>query len=87
MKIRRWAASDQDASLPALLALLCAVAASVASFDYLPTHDGPQHIYTIHASNHLDDPKLGYSRWFEANTPISSNGFAVLFAPLDRVFS
>jgi hypothetical protein len=70
----------------ALALLLAAVAWSVGSLPYLPTHDGPQHIYTIHAANHLDDPGTDWQRWFHANTPISSHGFGVFFVPLDAFF-
>jgi hypothetical protein len=64
--------------LVALLAL-----ASVWSVDYLPTHDGPQHIFGVHASQRLDEPATGYGRFLEPNLPITSHGFALVFAPFD----
>jgi hypothetical protein len=70
-------------SLPTAALLACAVAAAVAGVPYLPTHDGPQHVYTIHAAARLDDPATGWGRWFEANTPVTNHGFAAVFAPLD----
>ncbi|HEY5658558.1 MAG TPA: hypothetical protein VIY27_12290 [Myxococcota bacterium] len=63
--------------------LLATVAYAVADVAYLPTHDGPQHIFTLHAANHLDDPETGWGRWLEPNTPLSSHGFSAIFSPLD----
>jgi hypothetical protein len=63
--------------------LLGAVAYAVASVEYLPTHDGPQHIFTLHAANHLDAEGTGWQRWLAPNTPLSSYGFGVVFGPLD----
>jgi hypothetical protein len=65
--------------LVALLAL-----AAVWGVDYLPTHDGPQHIFGVHASQRLGDPEVGYGRFLEPNLPITSHGFALVFAPFDR---
>jgi hypothetical protein len=70
-------------ALPTAALLLVAVVAAVAGVDYLPTHDGPQHVYTIHAAARLDDPVTGWGEWFEANTPVSNHGFSVVFTPLD----
>ncbi|MDH5307039.1 MAG: hypothetical protein OEW02_07640 [Myxococcales bacterium] len=75
--------AGQRVPLAAELLLLLAVAGAVAGVAYLPTHDGPQHIFTVHAANHLEDPQTGWGRWFEPNLPLSSYGFAVVFAPLD----
>jgi hypothetical protein len=63
--------------------LLLALAVSVASVPYLPTHDGPQHIFSIHAANHLDEPGTGWGDWFAPNWPVSNQGFTAVFAPLD----
>jgi hypothetical protein len=52
---------------------------------YLPTHDGPQHIFTIHVANHFDEPGTGWSRWLEPNTPVTSQGFTAIFGPLDAL--
>jgi hypothetical protein len=65
--------------LVALLAL-----AALWSVDYLPTHDGPQHIFGVHASQRLGEPDIGYGRFLEPNFPITSHGFALVFAPFDR---
>jgi len=36
------------------VALLAGAIAALWTIDLLPTHDGPQHVFTIHAANHLD---------------------------------
>jgi hypothetical protein len=64
-------------------ALVVWIAFAVGNVAYLPTHDGPQHIYTIHAANHLDASGTGWSDWFEPNLPLSNYGFTVIFSPLD----
>lgn len=65
------------------VALVVWIAFAVGDAAYLPTQDGPQHIFTIHAANHLDAPGTGWSDWFEPNTALSSYGFALVFGPLD----
>jgi hypothetical protein len=64
-----------------LLALLAV--ASVWSVDYLPTHDGPQHIFSVHAAHRLDESTTGYGRFLAPNVPLTNHGFAMLFAPFD----
>lgn len=64
-------------------ALIATNLAAIWTLDYLPTHDGPQHIYTVHAAQRLGDPSAGYDRYLEAAHPITAHGFAVLFAPFD----
>jgi hypothetical protein len=76
---------ESTASLAAELLLLGFIAASVAGVAYLPTHDGPQHIFTTHVANHFDEPGTGWSRWLEPNTPVTSHGFSAIFGPLDAL--
>jgi len=64
-----------------LLAVLAV--ASVWCVDYLPTHDGPQHIFSLHAAHHLDESTTGYGRFLEANVQITNHGFAMVFSPFD----
>jgi hypothetical protein len=73
----------QRAALLIEALLLAAVAYAVASVAYLPTHDGPQHIFALHAANHLDAAGTGWQHWLEPNTPLSSYGFGAVFSPLD----
>jgi hypothetical protein len=67
----------------ALAVLLAAIAITAAGPAYIPTHDGPQHVYALHVANHLADAARGWSDWFEIARPVTSLGFAALFAPLD----
>lgn len=64
-------------------ALLIGLVLSVVGVPYLPTNDGPQHIFTLHATNHLDQPGTGWSEWLVPHQPLSSRGFATVFSPLD----
>ena len=73
------------AAQAAELLLLGFIAASVAGVAYLPTHDGPQHIFTIHVANHLDEPGTSWSRWLEPNMPLTNQGFTAIFGPLDAL--
>jgi hypothetical protein len=59
--------------------------AGVWSVDYLPTHDGPQHIFSVHASSRLDDAATGYGRFLEPGFPLTNHGFGLVFAPFDRL--
>ena len=70
-------------SVPVLGVLLAAIALAAAAPAYIPTHDGPQHVYAVHVANHLDDAARGWSDWFEIARPVTSLGFAALFGPLD----
>lgn len=68
---------------PLEILLLAGLAVAVAYVPYLPTHDGPQHIFTVHAANHLDAPETGWSDWFDPHRPVSNYGFSAVFTPLD----
>ena len=68
-----------------LAAIAVATLAAVWTVDYIPTNDGPQHIFTVHARNHLSDPATGWDAYFEPAHPITNRGFAFLFGPLDRL--
>lgn len=68
-----------------LAALVGIAVGAIHRVDYLPTHDGPQHIYTVHAKQHLGDVTNGYARYLEAGRPLTAQGFASVFGPLDRV--
>jgi len=67
-----------------LAALAAATLAALLSVDYLPTNDGPRHIFAIHAANHLDEPGTGYGLFFEPSYPVTSLGFQTIFGPLER---
>jgi len=67
----------------ALAGVLAALVLAVSSVGYLPTHDGPQHVFTVHAAQHGDAAGTGWDRWLEPNLPVTNHGFAAVFAPFD----
>ena len=75
------AATRCFAALAAGLCLVLTLAAAGPA--YLPTHDGPQHIFASHAGNHLNAPGTGWALWLEPNLPPTSHGFGAVFEPLD----
>ena len=77
----RW----ERAQGPALLAVLAVLAVAGLSPAYVPTHDGPQHIWAVHVAQHLDDAGRGWSDWLDPGSPITSHGYAAVFGPLDRL--
>lgn len=60
------------------LGLVCALAV----VRYLPTHDGPQHIFLAHLESHFSDPGANYSDYYKPTTALTSKGFALLYGPL-----
>lgn len=52
---------------------------------YVPTHDGPQHIYLGHLLNHFSDPGSIYPLYFRPARPLAALGFSSIFCPLDDV--
>ncbi|MEM7411537.1 MAG: hypothetical protein AAF430_14995 [Myxococcota bacterium] len=60
------------------------IAAAALGPEYLPTHDGPQHLWSVHVAQHLESPQRGWSDWLVAGAPITSQGYAAVFAPLNR---
>jgi hypothetical protein len=62
----------------ASLGLLCALGV----VRYLPTHDGPQHIYLAHLENHFSDPGAPYADYYTPTTALTSKGFALVYGPL-----
>ena len=67
----------------ALAGVLAALVLAVAGVGYLPTHDGPQHVFTVHAAQHADAPETGWGHWLAPNVPVTNHGFATVFAPFD----
>ena len=49
---------------------------------YLPTHDGPQHVYLAHLENHFSDPDATYSSYYIPTTALGAKGFSLLQSPL-----
>ena len=57
--------------------------ATIWAVDYIPTHDGPQHIYLAHVSNHFADAGAPYRSFYEPGRPLTALGFQLLYAPLE----
>jgi hypothetical protein len=78
-KIRVWVAH---------VTLSIALASSVAFVRYLPTNDGPQHVFAAHAANVLagrDDPsRATLDAQLVASPQWTYLGFAVPYRPLER---
>lgn len=64
------------------VALLLSVLAGAAVLvpPYLPTNDGPEHVFSSHAAQRLDDPSLGYGKHLKLGTTFSQAGFGHLLA-------
>lgn len=78
-KIRAWVAH---------VTLSLALAASVAFVSYLPTNDGPQHVFAAHAANvlagHGDPSRATLDAQLVASPQWTYLGFAVPYRPLER---
>ena len=60
-----------------LLSILVGVA--VGGPDYLPTNDGPNHVFTSYAARHLDDPAESWGRYLRPGATFSTIGFYSLY--------
>ena len=56
---------------------------SIASVDYLPCHDGPNHIFHAFVENHFVEG--GYGAWLEQGLTFTSMGFHMMFVALESV--
>jgi hypothetical protein len=64
--------------LAASLGLVCALGV----VRYLPTHDGPQHVFLAHIESHFSDPGAPYADYYTPTTALTSKGFALVYGPL-----
>ena len=69
----------------AFLAATAGLLSALWCVDYLPTHDGPLHIFAGHLENHFDDPGAVYPTYIERGHPFTAIGFHLLFSPLEGV--
>ncbi len=67
------------------VAWLLAIAA-VNVVRYLPTHDGPQHVYLGHVINRFSDAGAISPQYFRPTQPLSALGFSLLFCPFEDLF-
>ncbi len=65
------------------LVLLALLVAGFAVVDYLPTHDGVQHVYSAWVQNHFTDPGTLYVEAWNPNRRVTTYGFGWLFRPLE----
>jgi hypothetical protein len=72
--------------------ILAAIAATVGLVtainvvDYLPTHDGPQHVLMAHIDNHYSDPGSVYPDYYYPSQALVARGFSLVFSPLENAF-
>jgi hypothetical protein len=70
------------------VALFASFALGVATLwcvDYLPTNDGPQHIFLGHAENHYGDATMIYGRQFVPQVQFAARGFNLWWNPLEPI--
>ncbi len=53
---------------------------------YLPTNDGPQHIFSAHVENHYDDPKSIYPIYVTLSPQFAYSGFSMIMIPMEKLF-
>jgi len=74
--------------LPARWVWFLTVAASIAVVGavlvapYLPSQDGPQHLYLAHLSIHYSDPGSIYAETYRPTQAVTAQGFNFLYSPL-----
>jgi len=60
------------------IGLICAI----GIVRYLPTHDGPQHLFLANLENHFSDAGATYSDYYLPTTALASKGFSFVYGPL-----
>jgi hypothetical protein len=66
-----------------LAAAALATCAIAWAGDLWLSNDGPQHLFMAWAAMNIDDPALGYGRYFEAVVPSTSLGYRALFVAFE----
>ena len=56
---------------------------SVYLVPYLPTGDGPEHVFLAHVENHYGDPGTVYADQLRPLPQFAAKGFSLLYAPLE----
>lgn len=78
-----------EVRLALALATLASVAVVVTLWvvPYLPTHDGPHHVFLAWLKNHYDDPGVVHSRAHDLlpGAPLTNLGFSALFRAFESV--
>lgn len=71
--------------------LACMVVASVGLVaclwvvPYIPTADGPQHVFSAHIESHFSDAGSLYPDYYRVLPQFAGKGFALVFGPLENV--
>lgn len=80
---------DWNRALPfvGLVSVIVLSLAALFSVDYVPTTDGPHHVFSAHVHSRMAEVEHGWSQWFEPNLPVSNLGFGVLYGGLDRLMA
>ncbi len=60
---------------------------ALLAVDYLPTHDGPQHVFLGFLERHIGDAGRGWDGVFERAPQATSMGFTVLFSAFEAAMS
>ena len=81
---RGWA---KKSLLVATGMLLAGVLATVVGFSYLPTNDGPQHVFVAHVGNRIAAGDAFCAELYAAGSALSPLGFDFLFATLETFLS
>jgi hypothetical protein len=68
-----------------LLLAIAVVLGSLWVVDYLPTHDGPQHVFSAHLESKVDQMPPPYRSLVIAHRHLTSHAFPRIFIPLERL--
>jgi hypothetical protein len=52
---------------------------------YIPTPDGPQHVFSAHVENHFADAGSAYPDYYRIEPQFGAKGFALVFGPLESM--
>ncbi len=71
--------------LACMLVASIGLVACVWVVPYIPTADGPQHVFSAHVENHYSDPGSLYPDYYRMLPQFGGKGFALVFGPLESV--
>jgi hypothetical protein len=74
---------DRWLSCTAFVLLSALLVGTIWVVPYLPTNDGPQWIFAVHAENHYGDPGTLYRDIFVPTLQFASRGFTAICGPLE----
>ena len=65
------------------MALTALLVRTLFAVPYLPTNDGPEHLFASHVENHFGDAGTLYAAFLEPTTEFAARGFSLVFGPLE----